>query len=272
MAFTLAQVRPLLNQTELALFQASRRNELGTLTARQLTSKITRSRALRDKYRDLHQRQAVATRTQPAAQRSRFGDDNARTARKGEILAEVLTRFEDRLATLQAGEPVSAPAPATAPGRRKANGQGGAGAGAGAGVGAGADLPMRGATSTRKRDIARKDRAAQQAGLAAVAERSAAAEPRPKARRSAPLPAPTLELRAAVKDALDAKQAAEAPAGPRPKTRRGSADPALAVAPTTMPAVAEHRLNPLKAAPVNQKIHASARSRMKAFQAGRDGR
>ena len=37
-------------------------------------------------------------------------------------------------------------------------------------------------------------------------------------------------------------------------------------------AVAEQRLNPLKAKPVNKKIHASARGRKQKFQAAKDGR
>ena len=41
--------------------------------------------------------------------------------------------------------------------------------------------------------------------------------------------------------------------------------------PTNMPAKAQ-RLNPLKAEPINKKIHASARGRKKTFEGKRDAR
>ena len=58
------------------------------------------------------------------------------------------------------------------------------------------------------------------------------------------------------------KKAAKAPAAQKAMGKK---------APTDMPAVAK-RLNPLKASPLNQKIHASAKSRTKRAQAKRDAR
>ena len=60
MAYTLRQVLPLLTKQELELFEASRAAAVKELSARQLTAKITRARALRDKYNI-----AVVTNTIP---------------------------------------------------------------------------------------------------------------------------------------------------------------------------------------------------------------
>lgn len=104
MPYTLTQARALLTSTELALFDASRAQPIKTLTPARLRGKVTRARALRDKYRDLYRRQSVSTRTAPAAQRSAVGGDNERTQRKADMFAEVLTRFEDRVQQLRAAE------------------------------------------------------------------------------------------------------------------------------------------------------------------------
>lgn len=61
MSYTLRQVQTLLTKPELELFQASRATVIKDLTERQLSSKITRTRTLRAKYRDLFQRQTVKT-------------------------------------------------------------------------------------------------------------------------------------------------------------------------------------------------------------------
>lgn len=111
MAFTLAQARPLLTNPELVLFDASRAQPIETLTLARLRTKVTRARALRDKYRDLYRRQTAGAKTKYSAKRPATDEDNARTQRKADIFAEVLGRFEERLQTLQAG---SKPAQASA--------------------------------------------------------------------------------------------------------------------------------------------------------------
>ena len=94
MAYTLTQARPLLNAAELALFSESRADAVKQLTAAKLAGAVKRTRTLRDKYRDLYQRQTVAVRTStPGAV---TGDDNERTQRKADILQEVLERYEAR--------------------------------------------------------------------------------------------------------------------------------------------------------------------------------
>ena len=163
MSYTLRQVRPLLTQPELALFELSRVPAIKGLTVRQLDGKVTRTRALRDKYRDLYRRQTVQTRERPAGQRKATGGDNERTSVKADILAEVLERFEAQHAKLSA-----APAKAATPAKKAATAKKPRAAGQGA------DLPMRaGATSSRQ--LARKKQAAADEAAAVVASRQTAA-------------------------------------------------------------------------------------------------
>jgi hypothetical protein len=102
MAHTLTQARGLLTAAELSLFDQSRTAPIKDLTPARLRGKVTRARALRDKYRDLYRRQTVATRGTPASRRSTLGGDNERTGRKAELFAAVLARFEARLTLLEA--------------------------------------------------------------------------------------------------------------------------------------------------------------------------
>ncbi|WP_204366333.1 hypothetical protein, partial [Comamonas sp. B-9] len=102
MSYTLRQVQTLLTKPELELFQASRANAIKDLTERQLSSKITRSRTLRAKYRDLYQRQTVKTQKGSAAARRPAGNENNRTELKADVMQDLLGRFEERLAKLQA--------------------------------------------------------------------------------------------------------------------------------------------------------------------------
>lgn len=99
MAYTLTQARPLLNAAELELFEQSRTEPVKRLVPAKLSGAVKRTRTLRDKYRDLYQRQTVAVRTStPGAV---TGDDNERTQRKADILQEVLERYEARATLLQ---------------------------------------------------------------------------------------------------------------------------------------------------------------------------
>ena len=114
MAYTLTQARPLLNAAELELFEQSRAEPVKQLTGAKLAGAVKRTRTLRDKYRDLYQRQTVAVRTStPGAV---TGADNERTQRKADILQEVLERYETRAAALQ----VQGSSPAAAQTGRKA--------------------------------------------------------------------------------------------------------------------------------------------------------
>lgn len=99
MAYTLTQARPLLTTAELELFSQSRTEPVKSLTPADLARAVKRTRTLRDKYRDLYQRQTVAVRT--GSPSNVTGDDNGRTQRKADILQEVLDRYEARAALLQ---------------------------------------------------------------------------------------------------------------------------------------------------------------------------
>jgi hypothetical protein len=102
MAYTLTQARKLLTAAELTVFDASRASTIRELTPARLRAKVTRARALRDKFRDLHRRQTVATRSAPASKRSAMGGDNERTLQKADLFAEVLSRFEERMLRVEA--------------------------------------------------------------------------------------------------------------------------------------------------------------------------
>jgi hypothetical protein len=93
-----ASAKKLLTASELALFDAGRREEIGALDERTLKSKIGRTRRLRDKYRDLARRQHLTTRSRTGTKRGPTGDSNFRTAEKDVLFTELLGRFEARLA------------------------------------------------------------------------------------------------------------------------------------------------------------------------------
>ncbi len=114
MALNRIQASRLLTAAELALFQASLADQLKTHSAAQLKSLLRRSRTLRDKYRDLLQRQRVASRSRTGSKGGTFGKANERTDEKAQAFAEVLARFEERLARLEAAEARTARKGATA--------------------------------------------------------------------------------------------------------------------------------------------------------------
>ena len=121
MATTITQARPLLTAAELELFDQSRAEPIKALTLARLRGKVTRTRTLRDKYRDLFRRQTVAVRSAPGTKsRSPVGADNERTQRKADILQEVLTRFEARVAQLEARDTREAAAATNAKPKAKA--------------------------------------------------------------------------------------------------------------------------------------------------------
>lgn len=100
MAYNRRQAERLLNAAELELFDASLAGSVTALTAAQLKAKITRARRLRDKQRDLLQRQRLASRSATGTKGGRSGIANARTGDKAQLLDEVLARFEKRAGLL----------------------------------------------------------------------------------------------------------------------------------------------------------------------------
>lgn len=327
--YSLKQVTPLLNKDELGLFQDSRRGAIGQFSARQIESRLKRSRDLRDKYRDVYRRQTVDTRTGPAGARHPHGGENARTLNKADVLADVVERFDAQHAKLQLaaqarpersarhhnapGAPTSRTNPARAQRSRRTTGD--------AAPAGGADLAMRGSTTVKKRTIARAERAAetQAAELVAVrnggsvparartgqaastaakrvttdklptapktgGQRALAKAPAPaKTRRTAAATRPAAKLpslaslKCSVKRAVKIKQeglygdeqwAGNGLNGATSNTvvQGGARAAAQGAVPTDIVAQAK-RQQVTKQEPVNMKIHASARGRMKAHQA-----
>lgn len=103
MATSITQAKPLLTAAELELFSDSRAEQIKLLSTKQLAGKEKRTRALRDKYRDMYRRQTLAVRGK-AARAGAMGDANARTQRKSEIMQEMLDRFESRSSVVAARE------------------------------------------------------------------------------------------------------------------------------------------------------------------------
>ncbi len=95
-----------LTQPEMGLFGDSRNPALRALSEKALASRVERTRKLRDKSRDLLQRQKLKSRGRTGSKLGTSGVANQRTGKKGEILDDMLQRFESRLQEVQAaGEP-----------------------------------------------------------------------------------------------------------------------------------------------------------------------
>jgi hypothetical protein len=108
MAYNRNQARGICNKTEYALFASSLKGEVEKLPQARVQSGIKRSRTLRDKYRDLHKRQRLATRDRVGTKKGIKPDTNARTEQKAKLFAEVLARFEAHLKNLKAEEKAQA--------------------------------------------------------------------------------------------------------------------------------------------------------------------
>ncbi|MDO8860921.1 hypothetical protein Q6D67_04330 [Haliea sp. E1-2-M8] len=102
MAISKTQAAKLLASAEMEVFNASRAPAITQLSAARLAGKVKRARTLRDKQRDLLQRQTLATRERTGTKGGVSGSANDRTAKKVEILEEILQRFSDRLEKVQA--------------------------------------------------------------------------------------------------------------------------------------------------------------------------
>lgn len=119
MALNRIQAARLLNGREMALFESSLAENASQLDARALSSRIRQLRTQRDKFRDLHQRQRVATRARTGTKAGASGSDNARTEQKAQAFDEALHRLERQQTRLEAAQlrQASAAAPARRPPR-----------------------------------------------------------------------------------------------------------------------------------------------------------
>lgn len=257
MAYTLTQARVLLTAAELAVFDQSRAGPVKELTAARLRGKVTRARALRDKYRDLYRRQSVATRKAAAGKRAAAGGDNERTANKATVFEEVLERFEARLAQLDAKE---AKGSGVAPKARAVKA-----------------APAK--TKNTKMNTVNKPAARK---IAAKAEPApTAATKKAPARKSRKPAAKPMSLKTAVKQALELKHAAlaavpaqehssKAPATLSPLGAAAAGAPLVTAPLDINPRAA--RLNPLKERAENIALHAHAGSQNRHAQGKRDSR
>ncbi|MEP6966058.1 MAG: hypothetical protein ABI845_11265 [Polaromonas sp.] len=233
MAYTLTQARPLLNAAELELFEQSRTEPVKRLAPAKLAGAVKRTRTLRDKYRDLYQRQTVAVRTR--APGAVTGDDNERTQRKADILQEVLDRYEAR-ATLLSGRDSSKAKDTATTGKAAAR------VGAGQGV-------KTAATKTPRAG------AAAQGAAAGKTARPASTAKAPKAEKSAGS-APARSSKAPSRKAPTANNKASAP----------NVNAPLDIVP------AAKRASPLKQDPTNTAIHGHQSSQGRRTQGKRDSR
>ena len=243
MAYTLTQARPLLNAAELELFEQSRAEPVKQLTGARLAGAIKRTRTLRDKYRDLYQRQTVAVRT--GSPSNVTGEDNERTQRKADILQEVLGRFEARLAQLEARDAREASRVSTAASKARTP----------AATKKKAVKPTKAGASRTKKE--------QEAPAAKAVPQTKA---KPKDADSAPAGKP---LDATVLN-QHATRSVKAPSDKAP-TANGKAHAPQVHAPTDMLPSAL-RANPLKLAPGNIAQHGHQSASMRRAQGKRDSR
>lgn len=101
MPITRAKASRLLNQSEMGLYDDSRANGLRHLDVRALTSRVKRARTVRDRARDLVQKQKLASRARTGSKRGASGADNQRSKDKAELTADILKRFEQQLKTVE---------------------------------------------------------------------------------------------------------------------------------------------------------------------------
>lgn len=120
MAVTRDKAQRLLNKSEMVLFGDSRNPALRALSAAELGKRVERTRTLRDKARDLLQRQKLGSRARTGSKGGALGDANDRTRQKGEVLDDLLQRFEERLKVVQRDEPAAKGASSTKVSARKA--------------------------------------------------------------------------------------------------------------------------------------------------------
>jgi hypothetical protein len=98
------EAKTLCTTDEFSLYGESLGKRLERLSPRDIQSRLRRARILRDKYRDVHQRQRGGARGKMTHGHPKEIHDFSRTRQKAEIFAEVLERFERRLRALEEQE------------------------------------------------------------------------------------------------------------------------------------------------------------------------
>ena len=108
MAYNRNHAKTLCNKTEYQFFESSLRGNIDKLPRKSVQDGIKRARTLRDKYRDLHKRQRLATRDRTGTKKGVKPATNERTEQKAKLFAEVLERFEVQLKALKEAEKAAA--------------------------------------------------------------------------------------------------------------------------------------------------------------------
>ncbi len=99
MSYNRVQVRAFLSATESDLFESSLGASCKMLGTADLRRRVQRTRTLRDKSRDLLQRQKLATRERTGSKVGASGVANERTSKKAIAFDEALKRFEVEVAS-----------------------------------------------------------------------------------------------------------------------------------------------------------------------------
>lgn len=99
MDYTRNQAKALCDRSELTLFDEAQPKKLNKLTLVELQDRVSRSRVLRDKWRDVARKQK---RSSQARKGHRQTAENARSKDKAQLMAEIHQAFTDRMAAAQA--------------------------------------------------------------------------------------------------------------------------------------------------------------------------
>ncbi|MBX3364749.1 MAG: hypothetical protein KF866_08300 [Phycisphaeraceae bacterium] len=120
MAVSISRAKTLCTAPEFALVSASSATAVKAMSADRLRDKIARARKLRDKYRDLAERQRRESRGKQSPRGKRPSQSNEATQTKQQIFAEAMERFQTALTRLE-GASASPNAKATTPAKPKAS-------------------------------------------------------------------------------------------------------------------------------------------------------
>lgn len=112
MPLTSTTARQLCTKAELALFTESLSRNVKSLDKKALRSQAARARELRNKYRQLANRQDREARGKEAARRRQPSQGSAATRKKEQLFAEALARFDAQAAKMRAAEKSLAKKPA----------------------------------------------------------------------------------------------------------------------------------------------------------------
>lgn len=104
MAVSMARAMQLTTKREFELLEKSWGRDLSSLSPARMRQKIQRARTMRDKFRDLARQQAGEARGKRDPRSTRPARSNQNTKLKAEIFDEALSRFEERLGAMEAGE------------------------------------------------------------------------------------------------------------------------------------------------------------------------